>query len=84
MKGEDNVELSKPKFDGAATPLLEKMEPRFGSVVGGETVKFSGKSFSSDASKYEILIDGVACAATAATADYVQCTLGKRPGLPKP
>lgn len=48
MKGEDNVVLNKPKYDGTVTPLLEKMEPRFGSVVGGEDVTFSGKNFNSD------------------------------------
>jgi hypothetical protein len=48
-------------FDGALTPLLTSIEPRFGSILGGELVKFTGTNFDSDHTKYTILIDGVEC-----------------------
>jgi len=58
------------------------MNPRYGSVVGGESVVFTGTGFSSTASDNEIIIDGVTCVPTAATSTTVTCTLGVRPGLP--
>jgi hypothetical protein len=42
MKGETNIPLNSPQYQGQITPLLESMSPRFGSVVGGADVTFSG------------------------------------------
>ena len=35
-------------YQSSLTPLLKSISPRFGSVVGGETVTFEGENFSSD------------------------------------
>lgn len=46
-------------YHGDLTPLLESIEPRFGSVLGGDSITFSGTGFSSDTSLYTIIIDGI-------------------------
>ena len=35
-------------FKSTITPLLKSVSPRFGTVVGGETITFSGEGFSTD------------------------------------
>jgi hypothetical protein len=82
MKGEANVELAKPTYATTHTPVLTSMNPRYGSVVGGESVTFTGTGFSTTASDNEIIIDGIACVPSSATSTSVTCVLGKRPGLP--
>jgi hypothetical protein len=82
MKDETAVELGKPRYSGALTPTLTSMNPRYGSVVGGESVTFSGSGFASTAADNEIIIDGIPCVPTAASSSSVTCTLGKRRGLP--
>ena len=57
------------------------MSPRYGTVVGGTSVTFTGTDFSATASDYTIMIDKVACTVTAATTTSVTCTTGSRPGL---
>jgi len=71
-------------YSGALTPLLTAMNPRFGTVTGGTSVTFTGTSFSTDTSKYTIIIDKRTCTVTAATATSVTCTTDHRPGLIKP
>jgi len=68
-------------YQGALTPLLEKISPRFGSVVGGEEVTFSGTGFVETTGDYEITIDGVDCVVSSATTTSVTCTTGPRIGL---
>jgi len=60
------------------------MSPRFGTVTGGTSVTFTGNNFSTDTSKYQIVIDGRNCSITAATSTSVTCTTDHRPGLIKP
>ena len=48
-------------YDSNLTPLLKSISPRFGSVVGNETVTFEGENFSSVTSDYSILIDNRVC-----------------------
>lgn len=45
-------------YKASLTPLLNAITPRYGSVVGGEEVTFSGENFSIDTTLYTILIDG--------------------------
>lgn len=66
---------------GSLTPSLTSVSPRYGTVVGGDSVTFAGSQMSSDTSKYTILIDGIVCDPTAATTTSVTCTTGSRPGL---
>lgn len=68
-------------YSADKTPLLEGMDPRFGTVTGGTTVTFTGQSFSDDKSKYHIKIDGFDCAVQSATTSSVTCITSKRPGL---
>lgn len=68
-------------YDGAKTPLLTAMSPRFGSVTGGDALTFTGTNFLTDTTKYTITIDGIYCPVSAATTTSVTCTTGKRPGL---
>ena len=63
------------------TPKLTSISPRFGTVVGGAEVTFSGTGFSSVISENSIVIDGIPCTVSSATATEVKCTTGKRPGL---
>jgi IPT/TIG domain len=48
-------------YQDALTPLLTSISPRFGSVVGGENVTFTGENFSSNVGDYSILIDNRVC-----------------------
>lgn len=65
LEGEEPVVFDNAVvFDGALTPLLTSIEPRFGSVLGGEIVTFTGTNFNSDHTKYTIKIDGVVCTTT--------------------
>ena len=81
MQGEQTVSLNTVAYRGALTPLLEKISPRFGSVVGGEEVTFSGTGFVETTGDYEITIDGVDCVVSSATTTSVTCTTGPRTGL---
>jgi hypothetical protein len=69
------------KYDGAKTALLTSISPRYGNVVGGEDITFTGTGFSETASDYTIIIDGVPCTPKAATLTSVKCTTGPRIGL---
>jgi len=82
MKGETAVDLKSVQYQGALTPLLTDISPRYGTVVGGDDVKFTGTNFVTDISKYEIIIDGIVCPVSAATTTQITCKTGKRPFLP--
>lgn len=73
--------LNTVDYVGSKTPSLSAISPRFGTVVGGTAVTFTGADFSSDTSKYTITIDGINCPVSAATTTSVTCTTGSRPGL---
>ena len=62
---------------------MESISPRFGNVVGGEDITFTGAGFSTAIADYKITIDGVDCVAKSATATSVVCTTGPRLGLKK-
>jgi len=64
--------------------LLTKIEPRFGTRLGGEKIKFTGTNFDSDHTKYTIMIDGAKCTTSAASSTFVECTTGKKDGVVKP
>ena len=68
-------------YHSSLTPLLNSISPRFGTVVGGEVVTFTGSNFVEDTSLYTIIIDDIICPVINATATSVSCTTGKRPGL---
>jgi hypothetical protein len=81
MIGEIETALNPVEYVSSLTAALTAVTPRFGTVVGGTEVTFSGTGFSSDTSKYTIIIDGINCPVSAATSTSVTCTTGSRPGL---
>ena len=81
VTGETETRLNSVEYVGSLTPALSAINPRHGTVVGGDSVTFTGTQMSSDTSKYTIIIDGIVCEPTAATTTSVTCTTGKRPGL---
>jgi hypothetical protein len=82
LAGEEPVEFTNAvTFDGSKTSLLTKIEPRFGTRLGGDKVRFTGTNFDTDKSKYTVELDGVACPVSAATSTYVECTTGRRDEL---
>jgi hypothetical protein len=80
-EGTETELLNTVSYDGSITPLLESIEPRFGGVLGGDSVTFSGTGFSDDITLYTIIIDGIECPVTDASETSVTCTTGDRPGL---
>ena len=52
--------LSPVTYDNAVTPVLTGMSTRFGSVLGGETVTFTGTGFS-DTAATTVMIDNRPC-----------------------
>lgn len=70
-------------YQGVSTPLLQNIEPRFGKVLGGTSVTFTGSKFSPIKSENSVVIDGIPCDVTASTTTSITCTTGKRPGLVK-
>jgi len=68
-------------YSSANTALLSKISPRYGNVVGGDDVTFTGTGFSDKTEDYSIVIDGIPCVAKTASLTTVTCTTGKRPGL---
>jgi hypothetical protein len=76
--------LTTVTYSAAVTPKLDGISPRFGTVVGGTDITFSGTGFVTDTAAYAIVIDGKPCAVKSASTTAVVCTSGKRPGLPDP
>lgn len=72
---------NKVQYLGSATPLLTNIEPRFGRVVGGTEVTFTGTTFSPVKEDVTVVIDGINCAVTSSSTTEIKCTTGKRPGL---
>lgn len=75
------TDLSPVTYDGSITPLLQSISPRYGNVVGGEEITFTGTGFGTSASDVTIVIDEVACAVTTVTDTEIKCTSGERRGL---
>ena len=61
--------------------MLKSITPRFGTVVGGETVIFEGTGFSSLITDYQVMIDKKICEVKSANATHFSCITSKRPGL---
>lgn len=49
-------------YSEAKTPLLTAINPRYGTVDGGELITFTGTNFRSEPSNVKILLDNVECA----------------------
>ena len=68
-------------YDGAVTPNLTSISPRFGKVQGGDTITLTGTGFSSTASDITVTFDGRNCAVQSASATQITCITSNRPGL---
>jgi hypothetical protein len=73
-----STQLNTLTYAASRTPTLTAMSKRFGSVLGGETVEFTGSGFSSDA-KTTVLIDGRPCAVTSQSTSKITCTTSDKP-----
>ena len=72
-------------YENTKIALVKSINPRFGSVMGGETITFNRENFSDNPAEYTVLIDCKDCAVSAPTATSFQCVTFSRPGLsPKP
>lgn len=75
------TDLSPVTYKNTKTPVLTAMSTRFGSVLGNESVTFTGTDFS-DSATTTVTIDNRACAVTAQTATSVTCTTSNKPYVP--
>ena len=74
----DEVTSANPvTVNAATTPELESISPRFGSVLGGEEITFTGTGFS-DSATVTVTLDDIDCAVTAQTLTSVTCVTGSR------
>ena len=76
------TELSSVTYTGAITPALDTVgavTPRYGSVLGSESVTFTGQGFSGTAT---VLIDNRPCAVDSQTTTSITCTTADRPFVP--
>jgi hypothetical protein len=79
LAGQEPVEFTNPvTFQGSKSGLLTKIEPRYGTRLGGDKVRFTGTNFSSNKADYSVLIDGVDCPVSTATSTYFECTTAGR------
>jgi len=62
---------------------VNSISPRFGNVVGGEEITFTGTGFETKKENYKITIDTIDCPIKEATTTKLVCTSGKRVGFLK-
>jgi len=72
------TDLSPVSFANTHTPVLTSMSTRFGSVLGGESVTFTGTGFS-DSAVTTVTIDNRSCSVTAKTTTAITCTTANKP-----
>jgi hypothetical protein len=78
---------SQVTYSGAITPVLTKMSKRYGTVLGGEEIEFTGTGFTTSDRRFlsdfestaTVHIDGIACEITSQTDTTITCTTGKKP-----
>lgn len=76
-----STDLNPVTFDEALTPVLSGMDKRFGSVLGGDTVTFTGSNFSA-VGNASVLIDNRECVIDSQTSTSVTCTTSDKPFVP--
>jgi len=78
----NTTELTDVTYDEAETPSLTAISgvmPRYGSVLGGEQVTFTGMGFSGAAT---VKIDDRPCSVTSQTGTEIVCTTVNKPYVP--
>lgn len=73
--------LSPVVYDAVVTPLLTKISPRFGSVLGGTTVTLTGENFSATAST-SVYFDNRECVVSSQTSTEIVCVTSDKPYVP--
>lgn len=54
-------------YKSTATPVINKIQPMFGNIAGGEILTLTGTSFGSTIANVKVTIDNIVCVVTAAT-----------------
>lgn len=73
----NSVAANDVTVSAASTPELASISPRFGSVLGGESITFTGTGFSASATT-TVTLDDIDCVVTSQTDTSVTCTTGSR------
>ena len=68
-------------YTAAQTPLLTDITPRFGSVLGGETVTLTGINFSNTALT-TVKFDNRVCTVITQTSTQITCNTSDKPYVP--
>lgn len=76
-----STDLNAVTFANTKTPVLTGMSTRFGSVLGGESITFTGTNFHATKT-VKVTIDNRVCAVTAQTSTTVVCTTANKPYVP--
>ena len=71
-------------YTKAQTPVVQSVEPRFGSSLGGTTVTIKGSRFPTVASNAEVEVNGLPCTITAVIETEIKCVTSKRSGFVAP
>ena len=66
-------------YKASLTSVIDSITPRYGSVLGGTIVTFTGSNLPN--SGLTIEIDEVECTIISSSSDAIQCQTGDRPGL---
>jgi len=74
-------DLEPVTFDQNFTPVLTSMDKRFGSVLGGDSLTFTGTLFSSSETT-TVLIDNRSCVVSSQTSTEISCTTSDKPYVP--
>jgi hypothetical protein len=69
-------------YAAATTPVISNVDPSFGTAAGGTTITIRGSSLPADVADAAVVVDGVNCDITAASASEVVCTSGVRQAVP--
>ena len=76
--GEDNLPLSELTYEQTVTPVLESMDKRIGTVLGGDEITFTGTGFSTTETT-NVWIDERSCAVTSQTETIIKCVTSNKP-----
>ena len=76
--GTVSTPLSPVTFSAASTPLLTSIWPRFGSVLGGDTVTLTGENFSNTALTI-VKFDNRLCSVVSQSTTQIVCTTANKP-----
>ena len=73
--------LNSVTYEGSSTPKLTSMNPRYGTVEGGDTITFTGVNMPTTGTT-TVTIDDIACnSVTMVDGATLTCVTQGRPGL---